>query len=237
VAQFPIHFVAREVLFLVSCSKSRLCFPDFVSPLLGLARFSLPSIFPALVALSRSIGLRFVPQVPAPLVPAGHSDHFTARLSPMLIFLVWTPSLFPAQLVRGGLSFSCCRPCFFGVNFLPAGLRLLWRHGIDLLSRFCPSQAPICFSARECQVLLQPISLPPTEFSALGPFLVAACFPAWLERPARLDLICSHREQVLSVSFLQWEADVRLIWFFAIVILWFPTWWKFLQVEVSIVLE
>jgi hypothetical protein len=107
VAQFPIHFVAREVLFLVSCSKSRLCFPDFVSPLLGLARFSLPSIFPALVALSRSIGLRFVPQVPAPLVPAGHSDHFTARLSPMLIFLVWTPSLFPAQLVRP-LVFGFC---------------------------------------------------------------------------------------------------------------------------------
>jgi hypothetical protein len=46
---------------------------------------------------------------------------------------------------------------------------------IDLLSRFCPSQAPICFSARECQVLSQPILLPPTEFSALGPFLVAAC--------------------------------------------------------------
>jgi hypothetical protein len=173
VAQFPVHFAAREVLFLVSCSRLGFVFPILFHRCWGLLDFCCQSIFPALVALSCSIGLRFVH-----LVPAGHSDHFTARLSPALIFSVWTPSLFPAQLVRGGLSFSCCRPCFFGVNFLPAGLRLLWRHGIDLLSRFCPSQAPICFSARECQVLLQPISLPPTEFSALGPFLVAACFPA-----------------------------------------------------------
>jgi hypothetical protein len=105
---------------------------------------------------------------------AGRSDHFTTQPSSALIFFGSGPSLLPAQLVRGGFAFSCCRPHFSGVNFLPAGLRLLWRHRIDLLSRFCPSQALVRFSARECQVLSQPISLPPTEFSALGPFLVAA---------------------------------------------------------------
>jgi hypothetical protein len=45
VAEFPVHFAAREASFLVSCSKARLCFPDLVSPLIGLARFLLQSIF------------------------------------------------------------------------------------------------------------------------------------------------------------------------------------------------
>jgi hypothetical protein len=64
--EFPVHFTACEALFLISCSKDRLCFPNLVSPLLGLARFSLPTIFPAwLIFVSFNLLSVFELSVPA----------------------------------------------------------------------------------------------------------------------------------------------------------------------------
>jgi hypothetical protein len=192
VAQFPIHFVAREVLFLVSCSKSRLCFPDFVSPLLGLARFSLPSIFPALVALSRSIGLRFVPQVPAPLVPRWALGSFYRSAESNADFFWFGP---PASFLLS----SCAVDCRFPVAV-----------HVFSVSIFCPLVFGFCGATGSISCL--GFVRPKRRFAFL-PVSARSCCSRFLYR--RLSSVPWVHFSLLLVFLLDWSAQHAWISFVA----------------------